>query len=75
MGLHTGEILSEAEDSYGQNGMLASRIVDQARLGQILVSSLLKELTEGGDIQFLPQAELMWLDATHRVFEVRWQEG
>ena len=72
IGLHTGEISREAEDFYGQNVMLASHIAEQARLGQILVSSLLKELTEGGDIQFEPHSELTWLDGTHRVYRVVW---
>ena len=53
IGLHTGEFVQEMEDFFGRNVILASRIADQARGGQILVSSLLKELTESaGDICF-----------------------
>ena len=41
------------EDFFGKNVTLASHIGHQAADGQILVSSLLKELTDSaGDIQF-----------------------
>ena len=46
IGLHTGEALKEADDFFGKNVILAARIAGQAQGGEILVSSLLKELTE-----------------------------
>ena len=53
IGLHTGEFVQEMEDFFGKNVILASRIADQAQGGQILVSALLKELTDSaGDIGF-----------------------
>jgi class 3 adenylate cyclase len=53
IGLHTGEAIKEADDFYGKNVILAARIAGQAQGGEILVSSLLKELTESaGDIAF-----------------------
>ena len=52
IGLHTGELVKEMEDFFGKNVILASRIADQAKGGQILVSALLKELTESaGDLR------------------------
>ncbi len=75
IGLHTGEAIKEDEDFFGKNVILAARIAGQAQGGEILVSSLLKELTEsGGDIAFGEgrEVELKGLAGPHRVFEVVW---
>jgi class 3 adenylate cyclase len=75
MGLHTGEVLKDADDFFGKHVILASRIAGKARGGEILVSSLLRELTEtGGDIDFgeSREVELKGLSGTHRVHEVVW---
>ncbi|MCI0779680.1 MAG: adenylate/guanylate cyclase domain-containing protein [Chloroflexi bacterium] len=76
IGLHTGELVQEMEDFFGKNVILASRIADQAQGGEILVSSLLKELTESaGDIRFgEPQeVELKGLAGLNRVYQVDWE--
>jgi class 3 adenylate cyclase len=53
IGLHTGEALRDAEKFFGRTVILASRIAGQAEGGQILVSSILKELTRSaGDLRF-----------------------
>ena len=53
MGLHTGEMIKEGDDFFGKHVNLAARIAAQADGGEILVSSLLRELTaSGGDIDF-----------------------
>ena len=75
MGLHTGEVLKNADDFFGKHVILASRIAGKARGGEILVSSLLRELTEsGGDIRFGAgrDVELKGLSGHHRVHEVIW---
>jgi class 3 adenylate cyclase len=55
MGLHTGEMIKEGDDFFGKHVNLAARIAAQADGGEILVSSLLHELTSsGGDIEFGP---------------------
>ena len=59
MGLHTGKVIRDAEGFFGRNVIMASRIPDQAREGNILVSSLLKELVEsGGDVAFGEEREV-----------------
>ena len=76
IGLHTGEMIQDAGDFYGKHVNLASRIADQARGGEILVSSLLRELTESaGDIAFGEgrEVELMGLSDSQRVFSVGWE--
>ena len=53
------------------------RIADQAQGGQILVSSLLKELTESaGDISFgkAREVELKGLAGLNRIYPVLWDE-
>ena len=75
MGLHTGEVLRDADDFFGKHVILASRIAGKARGGEILASALLKELTESsGDIHFGGErdVELKGLSGTHLLYEVLW---
>ena len=64
------------DDFFGKNVILAARISDEAKSGQILVSSLLKELTDSaGDIQFDDgqEVELKGLAGLNRVYAVDWE--
>ena len=75
IGLHTGELVREMEDFFGRNVILASRIAEQAQGGEILVSSLLKELTDSaGDIRFGEgqEVKLKGLAGLNRVYQVVW---
>jgi class 3 adenylate cyclase len=75
MGLHTGEVLKDADDFFGKHVILASRIAGKARGGEILVSSLLKELTESsGEFNFGEprDVELKGLSGTFRIYDVLW---
>ena len=60
---------------FGKNVVLAARIANEAQGSQILVSSVLKELTESaGEFNFDEgrEAQLKGLSGMHRVFEVLW---
>jgi class 3 adenylate cyclase len=73
IGLHTGEALRDESDFYGKNVVVAARITDQARGGEILASSVVKQLTESaGDIGFedAREVELAGLAGTHAVYKV-----
>ncbi|HWH45331.1 MAG TPA: adenylate/guanylate cyclase domain-containing protein [Thermoleophilaceae bacterium] len=73
IGLHTGEAIREEADFYGKNVVLAARIASEARGGEILASSVVKQLTESaGDLQFENERELELdgLAGTHTVYEV-----
>jgi class 3 adenylate cyclase len=73
IGLHTGEAIREEADFYGKNIALAARITDQARGGEILASSVVKELTESaGDLRFESKRELELdgLTGTYTVYKV-----
>jgi predicted ATPase/class 3 adenylate cyclase len=77
MGLHTGEALKEGDDFFGTHVALAARIAAAARGGEILVSSLLKDLTGGsGDLQFGPgrDADLKGFSGSKRVYPLLWEE-
>jgi class 3 adenylate cyclase len=47
MGLHSGFVIANPDQLLGRNVVLAARIADKAAGGEILVSSTLKEYTEG----------------------------
>ncbi|MCB0978358.1 MAG: DUF1707 domain-containing protein [Acidimicrobiales bacterium] len=53
VGLHTGEVVRQDGDVYGRNVIAASRIAESADPGDVVVSSLTKDLVESaGDIGF-----------------------
>jgi class 3 adenylate cyclase len=73
IGLHTGEALRDESDFYGKNVVVAARVTDQARGGEILASSVVKQLTESaGDVSFEDRrdVELAGLAGTHAVYRV-----
>jgi class 3 adenylate cyclase len=73
IGLHTGEAIREESDFYGKNVVVAARIADQARGGEILASSVVKQLTESaGDLGFedVREVELAGLAGTHALYRV-----
>ncbi len=77
IGLHAGEAVKDRDDFYGKNVILASRIGGIATGGQILVSALLKELTESsGEFRFDEgrEVELKGLSGKHRVYELAWDD-
>lgn len=73
IGLHTGEAIKDDADFYGRNVVLAARITDQAQGGEILASSVVKQLTESaGDVHFDTgrELELDGLAGAHTVYRV-----
>jgi adenylate cyclase len=75
IGMHAGEAIVEDGDLFGKPVVLAARIANQARGGEILVSSLVREIVESrGDLTFGPtrQAELKGLAGTHALHPVDW---
>ena len=75
IGLHTGEVVREADDVFGRNVILAARIAAEADGGEILVSSLVKELTDsGGDLGFDGEREVVpkGLSRPCVVYNVAW---
>ena len=76
IGLHTGEVLKDADKFFGKTVILAARIAAQARGGEILASALLKKLTEStGDLRFDAgrDVELKGISEKQRLHAVEWQ--
>jgi class 3 adenylate cyclase len=74
IGLHAGEAIKDGDDFYGKNVILASRVAGKAVGGEILVSSLLRQLVEssvGAAMFGEPRdVELKGLAGTHTVYAV-----
>lgn len=76
MGLHTGEAIREDEDLFGRTVIVAARIAAAAHGGEILVSSLLRQLSDGsGEFAFgAPRQEaLKGLPGVHDLFPIDWR--
>lgn len=60
MGLNTGEALREGNDFLGRTVIVAARLADEAKGGEIVVSSVLRELCSAtGEFTFGPPREVM----------------
>ena len=74
IGVHTGDAVREADDFFGNTVNYAARVASQALGGEVLVSSLVRELTAGAGpgIAFLESrdVELKGLDGSHRIYAV-----
>ena len=76
IGLHVGEVVKEGEDFYGRHVAMASRVASQASGGEVLVSSLLRELVEpSGEFAFESRepVALKGLDGDHVLHAVGWR--
>lgn len=75
IGLHSGFLITGSEELLGRNVVLASRIAAHAGAGEILVSSTLKQYTEGDPtFRFEPRGEhhFKGLVGEHSVYSVEW---
>jgi class 3 adenylate cyclase len=77
-GLHSGYVIVNADDFYGRNVVLAARVADRARGGEILVSEALREYTETDPtFRFEPRGEFHFkgMLGEHMVYAVDWAES
>lgn len=74
-GLHSGFVIADEAEFYGRNVVLAARIAEHARPGEILVSGAVREYT-GTDPTFEFEARgeqhFKGLLGEHEVFAVAW---
>jgi class 3 adenylate cyclase len=74
IGVHAGDAVREADDFFGNTVNYAARVASQAQGGEVLVSSLVRDLVAGGGpgIGFLAnrEVELKGLAGTHRIYAV-----
>jgi class 3 adenylate cyclase len=75
IGIHTGEAIQQDGDFYGRSVVCAARIAAQAEGGEILVSSVVRDLVDGrGDVPIREagEFELKGLEGRQRLFRVAW---
>jgi class 3 adenylate cyclase len=72
IGVHTGDVLQEADRFYGTTVNYAARVASHALGGEVLVSSLVHDLVGDSGVTYLESrdVELKGLDGTHRLFAV-----
>ena len=77
VGLHTGEVMvTDGGDLIGRHVVVAARIANLAVGGEILASSLVKQIAEPrGDVRFIEprQAELKGIEGSETVYGVDWR--
>jgi class 3 adenylate cyclase len=75
LGIHTGEVIKDADTFFGKSVVHAFRVADLARGREILVSGTTKDLIESsGTFEFEGErlVELKGLEGQHRVYPLRW---
>ena len=79
MGMHTGEPAIREDDLHGRTVVKAARIADLARGGEILVSSIVRELAEADEnlddelwFEDGREVELRGLRGRHLIMAARW---
>lgn len=77
IGLHTGEAMTADGDLFGKHVVIASRIADAAEGGQVLASTLVREIvSSGGDVAFGESRvlTLKGLSGTYEAYEIPWRQ-
>jgi adenylate cyclase len=76
IGLHSGFLIANPDQPLGRNVVLASRIAAQAKGGEILVSSTLKQYTEQDpafSFELHGEYHFKGVLGEHTVYSVRWR--
>ncbi len=76
IGAHTGDSVRESDDFFGGHVNYAAHVAEQAVGGEILVSSLLRQLVEpSGEFRFVARepVNLKGLDGAHTLHTVSWE--
>jgi len=75
IGVHTGQAITESDDFFGKEVIIAARIADLANGGQVLVSAVARDSAAGGaEFRFGPpqRVELKGLSGSYEVCELTW---
>ncbi|MBF0561055.1 MAG: adenylate/guanylate cyclase domain-containing protein [Alphaproteobacteria bacterium] len=77
IGLNAGEPIQEEDDLFGTTVQLAARICAKADLDQIFVSNVVRELSAGKPLRFVPKGlfELKGVKEPQALYEVIWRIG
>lgn len=79
VGINAGEPIAEGDDLYGDSVTIAAELAGLANGGEILCSSVVRELAAGKGFQFKPRGEetihgAEGGDGAVRVYELEWRE-
>lgn len=76
IGINTGEPILEDRDLHGTVVIVAARLAELAKGGEILTSDIVRQLVAGQAGSFADQGRvaLRGFDQPQRLYEVRWQE-
>ena len=76
IGINSGEPIIEDGDFFGATVQIAARICSETKPNQILVSSVVKELSEGKKFHFndIGMVELRGIQEKKQLFEVVWNK-
>jgi class 3 adenylate cyclase/pimeloyl-ACP methyl ester carboxylesterase len=76
VGLSAGEPIAEDDDLFGSSVILAARITDQARGGEIVLANVVRELAAGKGFLFADRGEIAirGFDDPVRLYELKWDQ-
>lgn len=74
IGLNAGEPIAEHEDLFGTAVIVASRIADEARGGEVLAANVVRELVAGKRFRFASRGKMVLrgFDEPVEVYELLW---
>jgi class 3 adenylate cyclase len=70
MGIHSGEVIAEADDFYGRTVILAARVANSARGGEVLATSEVKEAVADAHFDEGREVSLKGFATPQRIFTV-----
>jgi class 3 adenylate cyclase/pimeloyl-ACP methyl ester carboxylesterase len=75
-GLSAGEPIAEDDDLFGSSVILAARIADQAKGGEIVLANVVRELAAGKGFLFADRGEvgLRGFEDPVRLYELKWSQ-
>jgi class 3 adenylate cyclase len=73
IGVHTGEVIAEADDFFGRTVILAARVADCARGGEVLVTGEVHESVPGASFGEGRQVCLKGIRGTRTVYSAFWR--
>ena len=76
VGLSAGEPIAEDDDLFGSSVILAARIADQAKGGEIVLANVVRELASGKGFLFSDRGEigLRGFDDPVRLYDLKWEQ-
>jgi class 3 adenylate cyclase len=77
VGLSAGEPIAEDDDLFGSSVIMASRIADQAKGGEIVLANVVRELAAGKGFLFSDRGEIVLrgFDDPVRLYELMWESA